>query len=169
MATAIATVWPIRTAIWRVGRVEMLTPRPDESLRFFTEVFGMSEVARQGQSVYLRAFGDYEVATLKLTESRQAGLAHTTWRASARPRSVGAAGGGDQGERARARLDRGRSGAWPGLSVGRSRWSCDEHLRGRALRRARTRAPGAENQPRRYPNRGAWVRRLDHVDCSPTT
>ncbi len=41
----------------------------------------MSVAGRQGQSVFLRAFGDFEFATLQLTESRQAGLAHTAWRA----------------------------------------------------------------------------------------
>src|SRR4051794_41956576 len=84
-----------------LGHVELLTPRPEESLRFFTEVFGMSEAAREGQSVYLRAFGDFELATLKLTEARQAGLAHTAWRAHSpaapAPRGAGGPGGGGGG------------------------------------------------------------------------
>src|SRR3990172_4031308 len=51
-----------------LAHVELLTPKPEESLRFFVDVFGMTETARQGQSVYLRGWDDYEHHTLKLTE-----------------------------------------------------------------------------------------------------
>ena len=40
----------------------------------------MQEVAREGQSVYLRCWGDYERYSLKLTEAKQAGLGHTAFR-----------------------------------------------------------------------------------------
>ena len=43
----------------RIGHAELLTPKPDESLRFFVDVLGMEEEARDGQSVYLRGWGDY--------------------------------------------------------------------------------------------------------------
>ena len=33
---------------------EMLTPKPEESLKFFVDVMGMTETARKGDSVYLR-------------------------------------------------------------------------------------------------------------------
>src|SRR4051812_10967915 len=66
--------------IAHLGHVEILTPRPEESLWFFKKVLGMEETTRQGQSVYLRAWGDYECHTLKLTEARQAGLGHVGWR-----------------------------------------------------------------------------------------
>ena len=45
--------------IAHLAHVEMLTPKPDESLRFFVEVVGMQETARKGDSVYLRAYDDY--------------------------------------------------------------------------------------------------------------
>ena len=51
------------TPIWdiaHVAHVEMLTPRPDESLKFFTDVMGMSVSHATGDSVYLRAYDDYE-------------------------------------------------------------------------------------------------------------
>ena len=66
----------------RIGHAELLTPKPEESLRFFTDVLGMEEEAREGQSVYLRGWGDYLRYSLKLTESPQAGLGHTALRAS---------------------------------------------------------------------------------------
>jgi len=42
---------------------------------------GMSISAQQGDSVYLRAYDDYEHHTLKLTAAKQSGLAHFAWRA----------------------------------------------------------------------------------------
>ena len=50
-----------------LGHVEMLTPKPDESLRFFVDVMGMTESGREGATVYLRGWDDYEFHTLKLT------------------------------------------------------------------------------------------------------
>src|SRR5436309_4977413 len=64
-----------------LGHVELLSPKPAESLWFFRDVLGMQEVARQGSSVYLRAWGEYELYSLKLTEAKQAGLAHVAFRA----------------------------------------------------------------------------------------
>ena len=59
-----------------VGHIELLTPRPDDSLAFFTSVVGLHETARSGVSVYLRAWGDYERHTLKLTAHTTSGLGH---------------------------------------------------------------------------------------------
>ena len=78
---------PIRD-LAHLGHIELLTPRPDESLRFFTEVYGLGEVGREGRSVYLRGWDDHDLTTLKLTEAREAGLGHIGWRKrSARRRS----------------------------------------------------------------------------------
>jgi catechol 2,3-dioxygenase len=70
---------PIRD-IAHLGHVELLTPKPEESLWFFREVLGMEETARAGQSVFLRGWGDYERHTLKLTEAAHGGAGHTAWR-----------------------------------------------------------------------------------------
>jgi catechol 2,3-dioxygenase len=43
----------------QLAHVELLTPRPQESLDFFTGRIGLYESARAGQSVYLRGRGDY--------------------------------------------------------------------------------------------------------------
>src|SRR5215217_189074 len=67
--------------IAHIGHAELLTPEPERSLRFFTEVLGMEEEAREGQSVYLRGWGDYQRYCLKLTESAEAGLGHMALRA----------------------------------------------------------------------------------------
>jgi catechol 2,3-dioxygenase len=59
-----------------LGPIELLTPRPQESLEFFTEMMGMEVEHRAGQSVYLRGWDDYQRWSLKLTEARQAGMGY---------------------------------------------------------------------------------------------
>lgn len=69
--------------IWdlaHVAHVELLTPKLDESTRFFTDIMGMSVTATRGDSIYLRAYDDYEHHTLKLTANRQPGMRHFAWR-----------------------------------------------------------------------------------------
>src|SRR5678810_508600 len=59
-----------------LGHVELFTPRPEASLDFFTSVVGLHESGRSGGSVYLRAWGDYERHTLKLTAHSTSGVGH---------------------------------------------------------------------------------------------
>jgi len=63
-----------------LGHLELLTPKPEESLRFFRRGHGMTESGREGDSVYLRAYDDYERHSLKLTASKEAGLGHVAYR-----------------------------------------------------------------------------------------
>src|SRR2546426_266908 len=65
-----------------LAHVELLSPKPEESLRFFTDVMGMTESGRRGESVYLRGWDDYEHHTLKLTASTIAGMGHMAFRAT---------------------------------------------------------------------------------------
>src|SRR5580693_5447338 len=64
-----------------LGHLEMLTPKPEESLAFFINVLGMTESGREGDSVYLRGWDDYERHTLKLTASKLPGMGHVAFRA----------------------------------------------------------------------------------------
>src|ERR1700733_2039801 len=64
-----------------IGHAELLTPFPDQSLRFFVDLFGMEIEAQEGGSVYLRGWGDYQRYSLKLTESALPGLGHMAIRA----------------------------------------------------------------------------------------
>jgi catechol 2,3 dioxygenase len=59
-----------------IGHIEMLTPRLDDSVRFFTEVLGMTVTAAVHDSVYMRGDSEYERYGLKLTASRDAGIGH---------------------------------------------------------------------------------------------
>jgi catechol 2,3 dioxygenase len=147
-----------------IGHAELLTPRPDESLRFFEEVLGMTPEAREGQSVYLRGWGDYERYGLKLTEAPQAGLGHLALRAwslealERRVAAVEAAGlgvgwtDGDLGHGPAYRFTDPDGHAME-LYFESERYEPPPDLR-----------PALKNQPQRYPGRGASVKRLDHVN-----
>lgn len=70
------TTWDIA----HLAHVELLTPKLDESTRFFTDILGMSISDTKGDSVYLRAYDDYEHHTLKLTAHKHGGIGHHAWR-----------------------------------------------------------------------------------------
>jgi catechol 2,3-dioxygenase-like lactoylglutathione lyase family enzyme len=65
-----------------LGHVELLTPEPEASLRFFTDVLGLTENGREGNSVYLRTWDDYEQHTVKLTAHDTSGIRRVGLRAS---------------------------------------------------------------------------------------
>ena len=147
-----------------IGHAELLTPRPDESLRFFVDVLGMEEEARAGQSVFLRGWGDYQRYSLKLTESPQPGLGHLALRARSpealerRVAAIQAAGlgegwsDGDVGHGPAYRFTDPDGHAME-LYFETEKYVPPEHLR-----------PALKNQPQRYVGRGAAVKRLDHVN-----
>jgi catechol 2,3-dioxygenase len=67
--------------IAHLAHVEVLTDRFEESLAFFTEVYGLTLSGRDARSAYLRAWDDYEFHTLKLTEAETTGVGHVAYRA----------------------------------------------------------------------------------------
>ena len=99
-----------------LGHLELLTPKPEESLQFFVHVMGMTESGRQGDSVYLHAYDDYERHSLKLTASKLSGLGHVAL-SRTKSASTRTAGSGPQSVGLRYRLDEWRPGAWPGVSL----------------------------------------------------
>jgi catechol 2,3-dioxygenase len=147
-----------------LGPVELLTPRPQETLDFFHLLLGMEVEHREGQSVYLRGWGDYQAWSVKLTEAPTAGLAWCgirSWSDEALERRVAAieaAGLGEgwrEGERGVGRCFAGRDpdGHRFLLYAEAARYIPPEHLR-----------PSLKNQPQRYVGRGAAVKRLDHIN-----
>jgi catechol 2,3-dioxygenase len=68
--------------IAHLAHVEMLTDRFEESLDFFTRVYGLKLSGRDGASAWLRAWDDYEFHTLKLTRSDTTGVGHIAYRAA---------------------------------------------------------------------------------------
>src|SRR6185312_4743887 len=75
-------VRPLLHDIAHLSHVELFTPVPEESLAFFVDVLGMTENGREGDSVYLRTWDDYEHHSLKLTAASTSGVGRTGLRAS---------------------------------------------------------------------------------------
>jgi catechol 2,3-dioxygenase len=146
-----------------LGRVELLTPKPDESLWYFRDVLGMEVVHAQGQSVYLRGYGDYAAATVKLTEAKHAGVGSVSWR-TVSPQALE--------RRARAIDATGLGLGWNESDFGRGRSyrfrDPDGHLMEVYYEEARYVAPAElrstlKNLPQKYTGRGVNVRRIDHL------
>ena len=69
-----------RFELAHLAHAELLTPNMEGTLWFFTELLGMREVARQGDSVYLRCYEDPYHHSLKVTGADAPGLANLGWR-----------------------------------------------------------------------------------------
>ena len=142
-----------------IHHVELLSPLPEESERFFVDVLGMEVEARAGQSVFLRGWGEYQPYSVKLTEAGTSGLAHMAFRtASAEALDELAAEldgewiDGDHGHGPAYRFTDPDGHAMEVL------WETDRYEPPEALQ------PSWRNQPQRYTGRGAAVKRLDHVN-----
>jgi catechol 2,3-dioxygenase len=147
-----------------IGHAELLTPFPDDSLRFFVDLFGMEVEAREGQSVYLRGWGDYQRYSLKLTESDLPGLGHMALRAWS-PEALT--------RRVTALQDSGRGTGWIDSDLGHGPayqfTDPDGHAMEVYYETERYQAPpelrpALKNVPQRFVGRGAAVKRLDHVN-----
>ncbi|PJI41737.1 MAG: catechol 2,3-dioxygenase [Rhizobium sp.] len=68
--------------IAHLAHVEMYTDKFEESLDFFTRVYGLKLSGRDDTSAYLRAWDDYEFCSLMLTRSDTTGVGHVAYRAS---------------------------------------------------------------------------------------
>ncbi len=68
--------------IAHLAHVEMYTDKFEESLDFFTRVYGLKLSGRDDTSAYLRAWDDYEFCSLKLTRADTTGVGHVAYRAS---------------------------------------------------------------------------------------
>ena len=146
-----------------LGRVELLTPEPAKSLWYFRDVLGMELVHEEGASAYLRGYGDYAAATLKLTAARQAGAGRISWRTVSpqalerRAQAIERAGlgqGWSEGEFGRGRAYRFRDpdGHLMDIYYDEQRYRAPDHLRSTL-----------KNLPMKYTGRGAAVRRIDHL------
>ncbi len=147
-----------------LGHVELFTPKPDESLHFFVNVLGLTESGREGESVYLRGWDDYEFHTLKLTAAKQAGMGHVAFRANS-PEAL---------ERTAQRLERmGRGIGWVDGDMGHGKayraTDPDGHIfeiyyETRWYEAPPELKPALKNQAMRFPARGCNARRLDHLN-----
>jgi catechol 2,3-dioxygenase len=147
-----------------LAHVELRTPTPDESLRFFVDVMGLTESGRRGESVYLRGWDDYEHHTLKLTASTVAGMGHFAFRATspeALERRVGVI--------ERSGLGKGWTDGDLGHGPAYAFTTPDGHgmevyYETEWYAPPPERTPSLKNQAMRFPARGINARRLDHLN-----
>lgn len=66
--------------IAKLGHVALVTPDIEKSLWFFRDVIGLEEVDRQNDTIFLRAWSDWEHHTLSLTPGQRAVVDHVAWR-----------------------------------------------------------------------------------------
>lgn len=154
--------------ISQLAHVELLTPKPEESLWFFRDLLGLEESGREGQSVYLRGWGEFFHHSIKLTEAPEAGLGHVGWRAD----------GPEALEDAGSHLDAtGLGEGWQEAQTGHGPsyvfrtpdghrcelfWEVEwyqapDHLK-----------TPIKCRPQKYLGRGAAVRRIDHLNLYAT-
>jgi catechol 2,3 dioxygenase len=147
-----------------LGHVELLTPKPEESLHFFTNILGMTESGRRGDSVYLRGWDDYERHTLKLTASKVAGMGHMAFRATS-PEALE--------RRARVIEASGQGKGWTDGDLGHGRayafttpdgHNMEIYYETEWYSPPPELKPALKNQAMRFPARGVNVRRLDHLN-----
>lgn len=146
------------------AHMEIYTPNLEGSVWFFKELLGMTETARSGQSVYLRAFEDLYHHSLKVTERSEPGVGHLGFRTSS-PQAL---------ERRVKELEQtGYGRGWTAGDIGHGPAyqfvTPDNHVIELFWDVEYYQAPESEaspikNRPQKRPNRGVPVRTLDHVN-----
>jgi catechol 2,3-dioxygenase len=147
-----------------IHHAELLTPTPQESLRFFVELFGLTVESETEGSVYLRGWGEYQPYGLKLTEAKLPGLGHMAIRAwspealSRRVKAIEASGLGEgwiEGDHGHGPAYRFTDPDGHPLEIF---YESERYVPPDELR------PRLKNVPQRYIGRGAAAKRLDHVN-----
>ena len=151
--------------IAHLGHVEILTDRFEESLDFFTRVYGLKLSALYGDSAFLRAWDDYEFHSLKLTRSTTTGVAHIGYRCESeaalqrRVQAISASGylvhGWVEGDLGHGRAFRFED---PFGHVFEVYWQTNRYTPPEGDR------PALKNLASRYTAQGAAPRRLDHLN-----
>ncbi|WP_430471186.1 catechol 2,3-dioxygenase [Thalassospira lucentensis] len=152
-----------------LGHVELFTNKFDESLDFFVNVYGLTESGRDENSVYLRAWDDYEFHSLKLTKSDTTGVGHIGYRASSEAALQ---------RRVKVIEEMGCGIGWVDGDMGHGRayrfTDPDGHVFELYYDTVKYQAPESEkpalkNIAQRYHGRGVAVRRIDHLNLLATS
>jgi catechol 2,3-dioxygenase len=148
-----------------LGHVELYTDRFEESLDFFTRVYGLKLAGQDGASAYLRAWDDYEFHTLKLTRHPSTGVGHIAYRVSSpealerRVRAIEASDykiiGWTDGDSGHGRTFRFED---PFGHVFELYWDTRRYVPDEKDR------PALKNMASRYHGQGVSPRRLDHLN-----
>ena len=152
-----------------LAHAEIITPKLEESVKFFKDLLGLEETSRSGQSVYLRCWGEYYHHGLVLTEGSQPALGHIGWRTD----------GPEELEMAVQQIEAsGRGEGWYENPVGHGRayrfrgpgghlnevfWEVERYV---APPELQSTYPA---RPQRFTGRGVAPRQIDHVTVASTT
>jgi len=151
--------------IAHLAHVEVYTDKFDESLDFFTRVYGLKLSGQDENSAYLRAWDDYEFHSLKLTRHHTTGVGHIAYRASspaALERRVAAIEASDYKVIGWVDGDMGHGRAFrfedPFGHVFEIYWDTNRYVPDEADK------PALKNMSSRFHAQGACPRRLDHLN-----
>jgi catechol 2,3-dioxygenase len=154
--------------ISQLSHVEVMATDIDASVDFYTNLLGFSESGREGQSVYLRGWGEHFYGTIKLTEGQGPALGHFGWRTEgpeeletvvARLEALGVGEGWIDGDASHGPAFRFRT---PSGHLSEVHWDVTWHTPTDADRSA------IMDRAQRYDPRGAFVRQIDHVALAST-
>jgi catechol 2,3-dioxygenase len=150
--------------IAHLAHIELHTPVLEQSVEFCTGYLGLTQTGTDGDSVFLRAWDDYETTTIKLTGHPTSGIGRTNLRAAS-PEAL---------QRRVAAIEAtGRGVGWadgdPGYGPTYVFTDPDGHEFGLYYETEwytapAELAPALKNQAQATPSHGVGVRRLDHVN-----
>jgi catechol 2,3-dioxygenase len=147
----------------QLAHVEITTPKLEESARFFVDVLGLEESAREGDSVFLRCWGEWFQNSVILTEGAEPSLVHVGWRTQ---------GPEELEQAARILEEQGVGEGWidgavghgpayrfraPGGGINEICWEVERY---QAPDHMKSTFP---NRPQRKTGRGVGCRQLDHI------
>ena len=154
-------------AVCTLGHVELLVPDLAETYDYYHDVLGLEEECREGDSVYLRGWGDFNKFSLTLTEAEESGVGHIAFRVE-EPADL---------ERYAERVeDSGydvewrEAGAEPGHGesirfTGPAEQPFELFYDIETPDVPKEQRSRLKNQPQKYVDRGVGARRIDHVNC----
>ena len=144
----------------QLAYAELISPRPDESVRWMIDVLGLEESAREGQSVYLRGFAEWLHSSMIVTEGPEPALGRIGWRTYG-PDDPQTIADRIEGEWVAERPGRGAAYAFrapAGKHLHEVFWEAELHQAP-----ADQAEPDQLFRPQRYTGRGAVARYIDHI------
>jgi len=136
----------------------------DDSIRFFTEILGMSISEIKEDSAYLRAYDDYEHHSLKLTAHKHSGIGHFAWRTRSqeslenRAKAIEAKGLGIGWEDHECGYGKAYKFRYPDGHV------CELYFESNKYKAEGENKSALKNTASKFPGRGMNVRRIDHLN-----
>ncbi len=147
-----------------LAHVELLTPKLDQSIRFFTDILGMYLTEVDGDSAYLRAYDDYEHHSLKLTAHKHSGIGHFAWRTRSQESLE---------SRAKAIQEIGLGIGWKEGECGYGKTYefrypdghfCELYFDTNKFKATEQNRSALKNTASKFPGKGMNVRRIDHLN-----